>query len=185
MRLVAKKRLGGFQLDVDVEVGDRVIVMGPNGSGKSTLLKCISGLWRCGPNHGGRWLYVPPEPQAPKRMRARDYVRILESALGVKARLELMGVDYLDKKMGELSTGMAVRLVLAVALSTDLPLALDEPTAFLDAKWRSALAELLQERKPVVVSTHDAEFIHSLRGWDFAVLDGGKVAKVERNYVAA
>jgi ABC-type multidrug transport system ATPase subunit len=166
MRLVAKKRLGGFQLDVDVEIGDRVIVMGPNGSGKSTLLKCISGLWRCGPNHGGRWLYVPPEPQAPKRMRARDYVRILESALG------------------ELSTGMAVRLILAVALSTDLPLALDEPTAFLDAKWRSALAELLQGRKPVVVSTHDAEFIHSLRGWDLAVLDGGKVAKVERNYVA-
>jgi ABC-type dipeptide/oligopeptide/nickel transport system ATPase component len=37
--------------------------------------------------------------------------------------------------MGELFTGMAVRLILAVALSTDLPLAPDEPTAFLDAKW--------------------------------------------------
>jgi ATPase subunit of ABC transporter with duplicated ATPase domains len=78
---------------------------------------------------------------------------------------------------------MAVRLILAVALSTDLPLALDEPTAFLDAKWRSVLAELLHRRKPVVVSTHDAEFIHSLRGWDLVVLEGGKVAKVERNYV--
>jgi ATPase subunit of ABC transporter with duplicated ATPase domains len=184
MRLVAKKRLGGFQLDVDVEVGDRVVVTGPNGSGKSTLLKCISGLWRCGPRHDGRWLYVPPEPQAPKRMKARDYVELLESALGIKARLELMDVNYLDKKMGELSTGMAVRLILAVALSTDLPLALDEPTAFLDAKWRSALAELLQERKPVVVATHDAEFIRNLRGWDLVALEGGKAARVERNYVA-
>ena len=185
MRIVAKKRLGGFQLDVDVEVGDRVVVTGPNGSGKSTLLKCISGLWRCGTRLNGRWLYVPPEPQAPKRMKARDYVELLESALGIKARLELMDIDYLDKRMGELSTGMAVRLVLAVALSTDLPLALDEPTAFLDARWRSALAELLQGRKPVVVATHDAEFIRSLRGWDLVVLEGGKVARVERNYAAA
>jgi ABC-type multidrug transport system ATPase subunit len=184
MRLVAKKRLGGFQLDVDVEVGDRVIVMGPNGSGKSTLLKCISGLWRCGPNHGGRWLYVPPEPQTPKRMRARDYVRILESALGVKARLELMGVDYLDKKMGELSTGMAERLVLAVALSTDLPLALDEPTAYLDSVWRSRLAELLQARGSVVISTHDLELVSALKGWDVVVLEEGKVARLLRNHVA-
>jgi ATPase subunit of ABC transporter with duplicated ATPase domains len=118
-------------------------------------------------------------------MKARDYVKLLESALGIKARLELMDVNYLDKRMGELSTGMAVRLVLAVALSTDLPLALDEPTAFLDARWRSALAELLQGRKPVVVATHDAEFIRSLRGWDLVVLEGGKVARVERNYAAA
>jgi ABC-type multidrug transport system ATPase subunit len=184
MRIVAKKRLGGFQLDVDVEVGDRLVVTGPNGSGKSTLLKCISGLWRCGPRLDGRWLYVPPEPQAPKRMRARDYVELLESALGIKAQLELMDVNYLDKKMGELSTGMAVRLILAVALSTDLPLVLDEPTAFLDAKWRSALAELLQGRKPVVISTHDAEFIRNLKGWDLVALDGGRVARVERNYVA-
>jgi ABC-type cobalamin/Fe3+-siderophores transport system ATPase subunit len=50
MRLIAKRQLGGFQLDVDVEVGDRAVVIGPNGSGKSTLLKCISGLWRCRPH---------------------------------------------------------------------------------------------------------------------------------------
>lgn len=184
MRLAAKKRLGGFQLDVDVEVGDRVIVMGPNGSGKSTLLKCISGLWRCGPHRDGRWLYVPPEPQAPKRVRARDYVRTLESALGIKARLELMGIDYLDKKMGELSTGMAGRLVLAVALSTDLPLALDEPTAFLDSRWRSRLVELLQARSPVIISTHDPELASALKGWDVVELEGGKVARLLRNHAA-
>ncbi|NAZ33714.1 MAG: ATP-binding cassette domain-containing protein [Pyrobaculum sp.] len=50
MRLIAKRQLGGFQLDVDVEVGDRAVVIGPNGSGKSTLLKRISGLWRCRPH---------------------------------------------------------------------------------------------------------------------------------------
>jgi len=185
MRLAARKRLGNFQLEVEVEVGEQVIVTGPNGSGKSTLLRCLSGLWMCDPPTSGKWLYVPPEPQAPRRIRARDYVEILESALGVKARLDLMGVDYLQKRMGELSSGMAKRLILAVALSTDIPLALDEPTAFLDSKWRVKLAEVLKDRKPVVVSTHDLDFINMLVGWDLVELEEGKAVRVVRGHVAS
>jgi ABC-type cobalamin/Fe3+-siderophores transport system ATPase subunit len=52
MRITARKRLGHFMLDVDVEVGDRFLVVGPNGSGKSTLLKCMASVYTgCG---GGR-----------------------------------------------------------------------------------------------------------------------------------
>ena len=178
MRLVAKKRLPGFQLDVDVEVGSRVLVVGPNGSGKSTLLKCIAGLWRCGGSRGGGWLYVPPEPQAPKRMKVGDYIKLLQDLLRVEVKTELMGVDYLDKKTGELSSGMAKRVMLAAAFSTDTPLALDEPTAYLDAKWRTRLVELLKTRREAVVATHDVEVVNALVGWDVVELEEGRTAKV-------
>ncbi len=183
MRLVAKKRLAAFQLDVDVEVGNKILVIGPNGSGKSTLLKCVAGLWRCGA--GGRWLYVPPEPQVPKRMKVRDYIKLLEDALRVKVRTDLFGVDYLERKMGELSSGMAKRVMLAVAFSTDMPLALDEPTAFLDAAWRRRLLELVDSREPVIVATHDAELIEALSRWDLLELAGGRPIKVRRSHVGS
>jgi len=33
-----------YAIDLDVEVGERVVVCGPSGSGKSTLIRCVNGL---------------------------------------------------------------------------------------------------------------------------------------------
>lgn len=44
------KRFGGFvalqEIDLDVQVGERLGLIGPNGSGKSTLVNCICGTLR-------------------------------------------------------------------------------------------------------------------------------------------
>ncbi|AET32202.1 ATP-binding cassette domain-containing protein [Pyrobaculum ferrireducens] len=176
MRITARKRLGHFMLDVDVEVGDRFLVVGPNGSGKSTLLKCMASVYTgCG---GGRWLYVPPEPQLPRRARVREVAETYARVLGVEPEWDLFGVDYLNRRVGELSSGMAKRVVLAIAFSAKLPLALDEPTAFLDERWRRRLVELLRERTPAAVATHDPELIFSLPDWDAVVLEEGRARYV-------
>lgn len=94
MRPIAKKATRWLLAGRRCGDWDRAVVIGPYGSGKSIFMKCISGLWRCRPHSYGRWFYVSPEPQVPKRIRARDYIEILESALGIKAQLELMDVNY-------------------------------------------------------------------------------------------
>lgn len=42
------KSFGGFHvlkdIDLDVRVGERIVICGPSGSGKSTLIRCINGL---------------------------------------------------------------------------------------------------------------------------------------------
>jgi molybdate transport system ATP-binding protein len=41
-----ERRVGSFDLDVDIEVapGEVVAVLGPNGAGKTTMLRCLAGL---------------------------------------------------------------------------------------------------------------------------------------------
>jgi ABC-type multidrug transport system ATPase subunit len=105
---------------------------------------------------------------------AETYARVL----GVEPEWGLFGVDYLNKRVGELSSGMAKRVVLAIALSAKLLLALDEPTAFLNERWRRRLVELLRERAPAAVATHDPELIFSLPDWDAVVLEEGRAKYV-------
>ena len=164
-------------VDLDVQRGDRLVIMGPNGIGKSTLLKIIVGElaadagtveWGYGTRPGyfaqdhheqlegsdrtaERWLWdFCPE-------KDRGYVR---GELG----LMLFSGEAADKPVSALSGGEAARLVFA-RLQVERPnvLVLDEPTNHLDLESIEALvAGLSNYDGTLILVSHDRWFVSRL-----------------------
>jgi ATPase subunit of ABC transporter with duplicated ATPase domains len=164
-------------VDLDVQRGDRLVIMGPNGIGKSTLLRIVMGEleadagsveWGHGTRPGyfaqdhhekmeeseisaERWLWnFCPE-------RDRGYVR---GELG----LMLFSGDAAEKRVSALSGGEAARLVFS-RLSIEQPnvLVLDEPTNHLDLESIEALVNgLLNYEGTLVLVSHDRWFVSRL-----------------------
>jgi ATPase subunit of ABC transporter with duplicated ATPase domains len=164
-------------VDLDVQRGDRLVIMGPNGIGKSTLLRIVMGEleadagsveWGHGTRPGyfaqdhhekmeeseisaERWLWnFCPE-------RDRGYVR---GELG----LMLFSGDAAEKRVSALSGGEAARLMFS-RLSIEQPnvLVLDEPTNHLDLESIEALVNgLLNYEGTLVLVSHDRWFVSRL-----------------------
>jgi ATPase subunit of ABC transporter with duplicated ATPase domains len=164
-------------VDLQVQRGDRLVIMGPNGIGKSTLLKIAMGElapdagkveWGHGTRPGyfaqdhhekledsektaERWLWdYCPE-------RDRGYVR---GELG----LMLFSGDAADKSVSALSGGEAARLVFA-RLQVEQPnvLVLDEPTNHLDLESIEALVNgLINYEGTLILVSHDRWFVSQL-----------------------
>jgi iron complex transport system ATP-binding protein len=158
------------------------LLVGRNGTGKSTLLRTVLGLI---PALGGTvsWDGKPLENMSPQqRARTAAFVASMPpraTPLTVGAILELMPAEvdecrsvlaeygeetWWDVPLAQLSDGQAARVMLARAVLQSTPwIAMDEPTAFLDAPSRSALVSQLGalESKAVVLASHD---LHLLAG---------------------
>ncbi|MEM1597441.1 MAG: ATP-binding cassette domain-containing protein [Pyrobaculum sp.] len=156
------KKFGRFTLEVRAGWRGSAVLLGPNGGGKSTALKCIAGIYNCrrhvvvdgSPAPPGRFLYVPPAPRVPEAVTVADYLAHVSEVLGRDVK-PLFGVDgFLHKRGGELSTGMAARVALAAAFSTDKILILDEPLSSLDTEGKVELMKRLAER-PFIAATHE------------------------------
>ena len=162
----AKKRLPDFELEVDFEVRDEILVLfGPSGAGKTMTLRMVAGLER--PDAGeirlnGRVLYArEPKAWVPPRGRrcgyvfqdaalfphmdvARNVLYGARDAEGARVRLvRLLDAFHIAHLAGrypaELSGGEAQRVALARALMTEPDvLLLDEPFSSLDADARRA-----------------------------------------------
>ena len=155
-------------VDLDVAVGEIVLVQGANGAGKTTLLRACAGL---APFAGGE-AHVLGHDLRKDRKAVRRRVGLLghatflyddltvadnlvfsarsagaaaSSAEAAMARLDLDG-RLRDVPAGRLSAGQRRRVALAavVARRPDLWL-LDEPHAGLDAAGRDLLDELVRE----------------------------------------
>jgi len=184
------KRYGRLEalagISFTIEPGQIVALLGPNGSGKTTTFKCILGVtgFDGSIEIAGRPVktqgkdarrligYLPQTPAFDPGDTPIGVLRFLADLKGADRRrvdLLLERVDLTDErlmKVGEISGGMRQRLALAAALLSDPPvLLLDEPTANLDTdsrkQFRMLLAELRQEGKTVLLSTH---FIEGLQG---------------------
>ncbi|HEX6309472.1 MAG TPA: ABC-F family ATP-binding cassette domain-containing protein [Longimicrobiales bacterium] len=164
-------------VDLDVQRGDRLVIMGPNGIGKSTLLKIVVGElaadagtieWGYGARPGyfaqdhheqladsdrtaERWLWDFCAD------RDRGYVR---GELG----LMLFSGDAADKPLSALSGGEAARLVFA-RLQVEQPnvIVLDEPTNHLDLESIEALVVGLHNYEgTMILVSHDRWFVSRL-----------------------
>ncbi len=93
---------------------------------------------------------------------------------------ELLGVFKIDKKkkIKELSRGMKVKLMVAVALSHDAKLLiLDEPTSGLDPVARDELCDMLSnfvtdENRSILFSTHITSDLEKIADYITFILDG-------------
>jgi ABC-type multidrug transport system ATPase subunit len=162
-------------LDVEVEDGGFLLVTGPNGSGKTTLLRVLARLAL--PTAGELELppresigYLGHEPLVYRELTplenlalfARLY-RIPERGERVGMLLERFGLwEVRHDRVSTFSRGMQQRLGLCrVLLHEPALLVLDEPTNALDAQGLELLDTVLDERRTVVVATHDPQRVEA------------------------
>jgi ABC-2 type transport system ATP-binding protein len=156
-------------VDLRLVPGTITEVVGANGSGKSTLVRVVAGLTP--PTQGSvrsrprSVAYAPERLPARLRMTARDYVGHMARLRGADPAPYEALLDRLALSPGvgapirALSKGNSQKVALAQALAprADLVL-LDEPASGLDGSARTALCEVVAERRAagaaILLTTH-------------------------------
>jgi heme ABC exporter ATP-binding subunit CcmA len=185
-------------VDLDVEVGEVVLLSGANGSGKTTLLRVLAGLHRLHAGTGevlGHDLVNDPrgarraigllghETACYDDLTVRENLRFAARAAAggpdaADAALDRVGLSvHASVPHGRLSAGQRRRLALAVALARQPQLLLlDEPHAGLDAEGRAVLDAVVAaspaEGCTVLVASHELDRARALAGRE-VVLAGG------------
>lgn len=162
-------------IDVDVEVdrGERMMIMGLNGAGKTTLLRILAGvedadLGSVELGHNAEVGYYAQEhEQITGGVSVLDHLRGVSDLPDQQLR-GLLGLfllaDKIEQDAWTLSGGEKTKLALAM-LMTSRPnvLLLDEPTNNLDPQAKSALlAALRQYSGTVILVSHDTDFVARL-----------------------
>jgi len=190
-------------------------LLGHNGAGKSTLLTLVAGLLRPGagsirldgrPVHHREVLresaLVTERVVLYDRFTALDTLRVYASARGLKnpgpeidrAAAALNLTDQLDKKVGQLSTGLRKRLAISMVLLDTPPLLLiDEPFAGVDPVSLDLLLAQIRawadEGRAVVLASHDLPELETVASHVHVFQEGrlllsGRVDELTRPTVA-
>ncbi len=173
-------------LNLRLDVDDRIALLGANGNGKSTLAKLLAG--RLEPVAGHR--------RASKKLETGffaqhqmddldpakspyDYIAaLMDDATEAQKRAKLgqlgFGADKADTKCEKLSGGEKARLLMALAaFGAPHLLILDEPTNHLDVDSREALIQGLNEYEgAVILISHDRHLIEACADRLWLVADG-------------
>jgi len=161
------------QLSLDLERGERLLVLGLNGAGKSSLLRILAGVDRADAGevrygHGAAVGYyaqeherLEPDSTAMEVMRAS--ARAPDDVLrGVLGHFLLAG-DQASQRVDTLSGGEKTKLALArLVVGRHNVLLLDEPTNNLDVQAVEALRSALAAYGgAVVLVSHDTPFVRT------------------------
>jgi len=188
---------------VALESGTFVALVGPNGSGKTTALELFAGLRPLDagtvtrPATDGRTVaYLPQSPRFRPGFTVREVVQfygsLVAEAVDADAILARVGLSAAaDRRVDELSGGMARLLGLAQALIGDPPIVvLDEPTSGLDPDIADHIFEtaatMAAGDRLVLTTSHDLEAVSRyadrvllIANGEF-VLDGSPAALLEQ-----
>ncbi len=158
---------------LDLDRGERMLIMGLNGAGKTTLLRILAGVET--PDLGAVTLghnaslgyYAQEHEQIAGGKTVLDHLRGVSDLPDVELR-GLLGLfllaDKVEQDAGTLSGGEKTKLALAM-LMTGRPnvMLLDEPTNNLDPQAKSALLTALAAYTgTVVLVSHDTDFVAAL-----------------------
>jgi heme exporter protein A len=184
-----------IDVDLDLQPGERLLLVGPNGAGKSTFIRVFAGLMR--PERGTPLVEGQPPRSARAKIGVVSHATYLYDELTVAENLrlyaELYGVvegrkraatllqhvalsELADVQVGRLSRGQQQRVAIARALLHDPPvLLLDEPDTGLDVAAFALLERLITDAgRTVVLTTHN--LVGGLRlATRVAVLSRGRV----------
>jgi ABC-2 type transport system ATP-binding protein len=199
------KQYGNFDAlqgcSLDVEPGEILGLLGPNGAGKTTLLRLLVGMLR--PSQGTATIkgldcyrysrrvrrhltYLPGDAHLFRQLNARQTIRLFsrlrpdpfaDRATQLANQLQL----DLERRVGQMSTGMRqqLALVLALAPATELTI-LDEPTANLDPSARERTLQLVRDAggngRTVLFSSHVLSEVEQTCT-RVAILCGGKLVE--------
>lgn len=179
LKNVTKKYLRRTALDdvsLHIEAGKTCLLLGPNGSGKTTMMKLIAGLARptsgdirlngahIGKGTKAHVAYMPTENYFYSYMTVRDSGKYYSDFFADfdPARFERMLVDMeLEPRdsIRQLSSGMAAKLRLSLALSRDAELMMfDEPLNGVDILTRTQTIDAIlagrRAGRTMLISTH-------------------------------
>jgi ABC-type multidrug transport system ATPase subunit len=174
-----------FTLHIDsfeVQEGSFTAVLGPNGSGKSTFLKTVMNLifadkgtiTLLGKDHKEKasrrnLSYLPENFSFPEKLTVRQMLHIYgdlsepgqpDREAQINQLAEAFSVNYLDKKMKDLSKGMRQTAALMhTFLGHRTFYILDEPFNGLDAVKKKAILDYIFERRErenisILITTH-------------------------------
>jgi ABC-2 type transport system ATP-binding protein len=196
------KKFGRFDavrgLSFDVPDGSAFALIGANGAGKTTTIKVLMNIFE--PTRGSATLlgvdsrkvsprelaqigYVSENQDMPTRLTVGEYVaylrpfyftwdRDLEASIALQLRLPL------ERKIGDLSHGMRMKMALMCALPyRPKVLILDEPFSGLDPLVRDEFMEGLLEQAgdmTILISSHELTEIDGV-ATHVAFLDEGKL----------
>ena len=176
-------------VSIDIPEGKIFGLLGPNGAGKTTLIRIINRITI--PNSGEVLFkgvpitqrdvekigYMPEERGLYRKMKVGDQAMYLAQLKGMTARDARAGLkewfirfgiqDWWDKKVEELSKGMAQKLqFITTVVHNPSLLILDEPFSGFDPVnadiIRKEILRLRDEGATIVLSTHNMESVEEL-----------------------
>jgi ATPase subunit of ABC transporter with duplicated ATPase domains len=160
-------------VDVDIDRGERMIIMGLNGAGKTTLLRVLAGVET--PDMGEVEIghnatvgyYAQEHEQIRDGLTVLDHMRQV-SAIPDRELRTILGhfllADKVEQDAGTLSGGEKTKLALAqLVVQGDNVLLLDEPTNNLDPQAKEALLSALRQYTgTLILVSHDTDFVDAL-----------------------
>jgi ABC-2 type transport system ATP-binding protein len=191
-------------IDLKIELGERIALVGSNGAGKTTLIRCLLGEY----TYDGEVMVngLVPRRERGKVLQKIGFVPQLPPPLkmpvgqlvGFAASLcnsEEKRMEDIARRLGldlgkisrlpfvKLSGGMKQKLLIAIAMGRDTNiLVMDEPAANLDPDARHIFFELLAERlenTTMLISSHRLDEIAPLVN-RVLEMDSGKVVLDDR-----
>jgi ATPase subunit of ABC transporter with duplicated ATPase domains len=161
-------------VDVDLDRGEKLMIMGLNGAGKTTLLRILAGvetadLGEIQLGHNATLGYYAQEhEQIIRGKMVLDHMRDASGLPDLQLRT-LLGhfllADKIEQDASTLSGGEKTKLALAM-LMTSRPnvLLLDEPTNNLDPQAKEALLGAVEAYTgTVILVSHDTDFVAALQ----------------------